>query len=199
MKIFIALLAFQVSVSAQLIQSFTGGNDLNLGPGTAGFDFTVGSQPLSISALGVWISADTGLLTASHSVGLWDAQHNLIASTTVTPSAIVQNGFAWANLSTSVTLLASGTYTLAAQYADVDFDQALGNLTSVTMNGSKLGDALLSSGTGFSYPDVNVSGANLGFIGPNAAFAPVPEVACWSLVSGLCLLAFAAVRRWRIT
>lgn len=194
----IALLSVSLLANAQLIQNFSGGDNLNVGPGTAGYEFTVGSTPITIQGLGLLATLDTGTLSASHEVGLWDTtpQRNLLGSVTVTPgnsSAI--NGFWYVNLASPLTLSAGTHYVLAAQYSDVDFDQVKGNVTSVTMSGATLGNALLSSGTGFGFPDIDVSGANLGFIGPNAAFTVVPESAGTALAVGFGLVALAVFRR----
>ena len=192
-------LALASIANAQLIANFTGGDDLSVGPGTAGYDFTVGSVPLTVQSLGIW-AADSSGLFSSHEVGIWDMtpQHNLLAEVNITPSAVALNSFLYASI-TPLTLSANTSYVIAAQYADSDFDYAKGNVPSVTMSGARMGDALLSTGSGFGFPDLDVSGANLGFIGPNAAFLAVPEPAATSLIAGLCLLLVAVYRRWQIT
>ncbi len=181
---------FQLSLRAQLIVGFTGGDELATGPGTSGVSFTM-SEPYTINSLGIW--AGSGVLTASHAVGIWDTtpNHNLLASVVVTPTGSTDlNGF-WYVATAPLTLQSGVTYRLGAQYADIDFDTARGNATSATLAHGTLGDAYLSSGTGFEFPDVNVSGANLGFFGPNAAFLPVPEPAQLSVLAGALLLGWA--------
>ena len=191
----IFLLLFGQSVSAQLIVSFTGGDPLSVGPGTAGYNFTIGQQPYTVNALGVWDESGTGLST-SHTVGIWDVtSRSLLASAVVSPNGSTDlNGF-WYVPVVPLTLQAGVTYRLGAQYADADFDSARGNATSVAVDHGTLGDAFLSNGAGFEFPDVNVAGANAGFFGPNAAFVAVPEPVSVSVVSGCLLLAFAWLRR----
>ncbi len=189
-------LAFQAS--AQLVMSFSGGDPLSVGPGTAGFDFEVGVTPLTIQTLGVWDDSGTGL-SSSHLVGIWDMtpQHNLLASALVTPQSSTKvNDYWYVNLQAPLQLKANTLYMIGARYSDNDFDFARGNVTAVVPgSGLALKDAYLSSGVGFEFPDLNVSGANLGFFGPNAGFTPVPEPAMLALVTGLALAAFSVYKR----
>jgi hypothetical protein len=189
-------LVFQAS--AQLIVSFTGGDPLSVGPGTAGFDFQVGATPLTLQTMGVWDDSGTGL-TSSHLVGIWDMtpQHHLLASVLVTPQASTAiNNYWYANLQAPLQLQANTLYMIGARYSDNDFDFAKGNVpTVVSASGVTVKDAYLSSGVGFEFPDLNVSGANLGFFGPNAGFTPVPEPAMLALVTGLALAAFGVYKR----
>lgn len=201
MKLALALLLVLAQTAhAQLITSLSGGNDLSVGPGTAGFSFTTTASQ-TIRALGVYDSdlATPGLFN-SHQVGLWDATtHGLLASATIpAQGASAIGSFQWVNLSAPLTLPSGHTFVLGASYLDSDFDFARGNISGVgTAPGIALGNALLSTGSDFGFPDLTVSGANLGFIGPNAGFNAVPEPSAWALVTGLGLLAFSAFRRVR--
>ncbi len=193
----IALLYAQLSALAQLVVDFEGGDPLSVGPGTAGFSFTVGATPLTLQTLGLWQETP---LNSSHLVGIWEMttpQHTLLASALVTPQTATGIGEFWyVNLGAPLTLLAGREYMIGARYADNDFDFAMGNVASVTTDPRiALGDAWLSSGIGFEFPELNVSGANLGFFGPNAGFAPVPEPAGVLLASALALGVFAFLRR----
>ena len=60
------LFAATFSTNAQLIQSFSGGDPLSLGPGTAGFEFQVGSQPITLSAFGVFDEFSDGVMSSAH-------------------------------------------------------------------------------------------------------------------------------------
>jgi len=202
MKTIILLLALTATaLHAQLIQSVAGGNPLSVGPGTAGFEFTTGAQVLTIYTLGIFDTFGDGLKDA-HTVAIWDvsAQHNVIASATVAPATAVadSSGFYWVNLASPITLAAGSSFVIGASYADVTLDLALGNVPQsgiVTGGGITLGDALLSSGIGFGFPDVNLGAADFGFFGPNAGFGPVPEPTAWTAVAGLALAAFSLYRR----
>lgn len=185
---------------AQLVQSFSGGDPLSVGPGVAGWEFQVGSQPLTLAAFGVFDEFSDGVLSSAHSVGLWNAvTGTLLAKITVAPAtATLSSGYFYANLISPIELTQGTRYRLGAQYSDVDLDLARGNVPAggvVTDSRITLRDAYLSSGSGFEFPDLNVSGANLGFFGPNASFIPVPEPAAAAFAAGILLAAFAAVRR----
>lgn len=189
-----------LSAQAQLIMGVSGGDPLSVGPGMAGFEFQVGSQPLTIMTLGVFDEFNDGVLNSSHTVGIWDANtQTLLGKTVVAPQTAVEVGsFFFANLLAPVTLQAGHTYRIGAQYADIDLDLARGNIPAggVTANSDiTLKDAYLSSGSGFGFPDLNVSGANLGFIGPNAGFTAVPEPATWGAITAGALALWAALRR----
>lgn len=170
------LLIGSLVANAQLIQSFSGGDSLSVGPGTAGWRFTVGPSSLTVSALGIWDDSGTGLFN-SHAVGIWDANQALIASVVVAPSIATDiGGFWYANLAAPLVLAAGGHYTLGARYADSDFDFARGNVPTVTTDPRiTLGAPVLSTGVGFEFPDLELAQVAAGFFGPNAAFAPVPE------------------------
>jgi hypothetical protein len=193
------LLSSTLFPAAQLVASFSGGDDLSVGPGTAGYSFTVGAAPLTIRTLGVWESSGGFGLFSSHEVGIWDVspQHNLLASVVIPATGATKiDEFWYMNLPTPLTLTAGSTYLIAAHYLDNDFDLARGNATSVTVtSGVTVGDAYLSSGTGFEYPDLDVAGANKGFFGANAGFAPVPEPAAACAIVGIALAAFALARK----
>lgn len=182
-------------VSAQLIGGFSGGDDLSVGPGTAGYSFTIGSSSVTVQALGVWDASGSGL-SSSHEIGIWDttASHSLLASAVVPSSGGTEiNGF-WYVPVTALTLQVGTTYRIGAAYADSDLDLARGNATLVTANKATVGDAYLSSGNGFEFPDVNAAGANSGFYGPNLSFSAVPEPTVTAFATALILLGFAAFR-----
>lgn len=200
MRTFLAFIAFAVTAHAQLIIGLTGGNDLSVGPGTAAFSFAA-TAPITLRSFGVYDSdpLTPGLYNA-HTIGLWDSvSHNLLASATVPAQGAAAIGQFWyVALDASVTLLSGHSYVLGATYLDSDFDFARGNVTSVVTDPRiTLGDALLSTGTGFEYPDLNVSGANAGFFGANALETAVPELSITGVFSAICLGGFVAWRRFR--
>lgn len=193
----ILALASACRTNGQIVSSVSGGDELSVGPGTAGFEFTVGAQPVTIATLGVYDSSQDGVLNSSHTVGIWNASSQaLVGSVTVNPSTATDvNNYFYSNLSAPITLQAGATYRIGAQYADSDLDLALGNASSTTVSGVTLKDAYLSTGSGFEFPDLNVSSANNGFFGPNAGFSAVPEPSAYALVCAIGLLGFAVYRR----
>lgn len=197
MKTILSLLFLAVACQAQLVMDFQGGNDLSVGPGTAGFSFTLG-EATTIRSLGLWDSdTTTPGLYSSHTIGLWDADtHLLLAQATVPAQGATAVGAFWYMPIAPVALQAGRAYVLGATYADSDFDFARGNVASVT-TGFKgvMGDALLSNGTGFEFPSLNVSGANLGFFGPNMLSVAVPEPGDCALAVALLLVGYGIVRR----
>lgn len=195
MKTIIALLLTVLSLHAQLVVDFVGGDDLSVGPGTAAYEFTTGSG-ITLRSLGVWASSGETLFS-SHTVGIWDAtSQTLLRSAVIQPNTSFKFGEFWYVNITPLTLLSGHEYVIGASYADNDFDFARGNATTVsTTLGVSFGDALLSNGTGFEFPGINVSGANLGFYGANAMTTVVPEPATIALVTGLALVLFSIVRK----
>lgn len=198
MKKFItsAILAFAMiaTVHSQIIADFAGGDDLAVGPGTAGYEFTPNTG-VTLQTLGIWGSSEA--LFNPHAVGLWDAtSQTLLRTVVVHPSTAVKIGEFWYANIAPITLASGTKYVLGASYADNDFDFARGNVTSVTTSFT-IGDPLLSSGSGFEFPGIRVTGAELGFFGPNAGFAPVPEPEKGALAAGLILAGLAVARRLR--
>lgn len=198
MKTLLALLAFTFTAQAQLVMEMIGGLPLSVGPGTAAYEFTT-TAPITLRSLGIWDSdLETPGLYNAHQVGLWDATtHALLATATVPASGATSIGEFWyVALAAPVTLLSGHSYVLGATFLDSDFDMAKGNVTAVVTDSRiTMGDALLSTSSGFDFPDLNVSGANRGFYGANGLETAVPEPATVGIVAGLALLGFAALRR----
>jgi len=195
MKTFLLSLLLALPLHAQLIESFSGGDSFSVGPGTAGYEFIVGPANLTLQSLGVWDDSGTGL-SSSHAVGIWDAGRHLIASAVVTPNGSTDvNGFWYVGI-TPLTLQAGSRYTIAAQYADSDFDFARANVpTFKTAPGITFVSAVLSTASGFEFPDIELPQVAGGFFGPNSGFAPIPEPCAFALLTGVCLVAWSAVRK----
>ena len=91
---------------------------------TQGFDFTVGSTPLLVTALGLWDENLDGF-GSSHVVGLWDNSGNLLGSVAI-PSgtvATLSGEFRYITLASPVTLSAGTTYVLGATFSETDLDR----------------------------------------------------------------------------
>lgn len=203
-------LAAACNINAQLtvdptqfvVTDFTGGNPVSAGPGTAGFEIMVGATPLTLSTLGVFDEFNDGVLNNPHTVGVWDATtQSLLAKVTVAQATATEiNGYFYQNLITPITLQSGHLYRLAVQYSGIDLDLSRANVLAANVHVNSditLRDAYLSSGSGFDFPDLNVSGANLGFFGPNAGFAPVPEPALTAMLTALALLGVGVYKRLR--
>lgn len=199
MKTLSVLIVILVSLTAHaqltLVKSWTGGNPVSGGPGVLAIDFTEGALPQPVFGMGVFDVSGTGL-TESHQVGLWDfATQQLLASTTVVPATATDIANFWYAPIAPLTLQAGHHYMLGAFYADNSLDLAIANATATVLAGATLGDAWLSTVSTFTFPDLNVSGADQGFFGANISFAPVPEPALWSLFTALALIATTLVVR----
>ena len=174
----------------------------SIGNTTGGFDFTVGSTSLMITALGLWDQNQNGL-TNSHSIGLWDNSGTLLAQVLISSGTVapLTGAFRYVDLSAPVTLNAGMTYVLAATYLNVDLDRVV-----VNINGNQAAfDPLVLAGnfrqevaSGLVFPDANIQPGSV--VGPNALFAPVatPETGPGVLFTALVLVALFVLRR-RIT
>ena len=82
---------------------------------TFGYNFTVGATSLTATALGMFNNGDVSF-GDSHQVGIWDSVGTLLGEVTV-PSGMPTNyagDFAYAGLSSPITLTAGDTYTVGA-------------------------------------------------------------------------------------
>ena len=111
----LAALSSTTAINAQaLLTGPYGGSTLFLD--TVGYSFTVGSNALSASKLGVADTAGTGLPLVTK-VGLWNNNGDLLASKSLPAgtSATLSNYFRWIDLDSPITLDAHTTYRIGAQ------------------------------------------------------------------------------------
>src|SRR5262249_32237160 len=81
-------------------------------PGWLGMEFTTGSSAVSVSQLGRWVVAGN---SQSHTLELVDAATgSVLASTTLNTAGQTAGQFAYASLSSPVTLAANHTYYLVS-------------------------------------------------------------------------------------
>ena len=189
--VLVAPLAHGVSVAA--IQT-TNGTAYNFTPaiasaglsGTLGWKFSVGSQNISVTSLGVFDSGSNGLLI-SHPVGIWLATGALQASTTVQAgtASSLSNGYRYETIS-PLTLLANTSYIIGAYYpADVAepviaiSSQTIGSAITYT----KSSISQLSPTGSFTVPLLN-GGVDQGFFGPNFQYTVVSAPEPSSLLLG---------------
>lgn len=187
--------AFHTEARSILTDSGTG-FVFGLGPAssdTVGFDFTVGSKPLTITSLGMWDGPESvggGSFTGSvgdgfasaHQVGLWDNSGNLLATTTMQIGTVdtligefrYSSGFIPTNPG-PVILAANTKYVLGAFFLASDPDSfkfSLGSAQPTYDPAVSPGKSRFVAG-GFGFPSVSASpGA---FVGPNATFTTVPD------------------------
>jgi len=151
-------------------------NDLE----TVGYDFTVGSTPLLITALGFWDGPQGRLETGTtgsigdglanqHTLGLWDSSGNLLATAVVSGTNQPLTGeFRFANLLNPVILLPGAKYILGASLAATDTDTLNVTFGALPSDPAVTPGNFRESNGPFSMP------ADLGFaggqIGPNAMF-----------------------------
>jgi len=171
---------FHAAANTILNDSGLGGLSGTVSGGNLGYDFTVGSTPITITALGLWDGPNEPLgnavgdgFASEHIIGLWDNSGNLLAK------AVMQIGtgdtlmgeFRYAAVLIPINpgpviLSANTTYVLGAAFAPRDPDPF--KLTLPTFDPAvSSGNARESSGS-FSFPSDNDGpGA---FVGPNAIF-----------------------------
>jgi len=145
---------------------------------TVGNLFRVGTNPVTITSLGMFDAGQPGL-NQSHSVGLWSTSGSLLARTDFLPGmdGFTSNGFIYKNISTPVTLQANTSYVLGAYYPTGSTDGLYVNYTGgyekwssvVTFNGS---GRYTPDNAGFTFPDLQVGG--MSYVGPNALYVPEP-------------------------
>jgi len=166
------------------------------GGNTFGWSFSVGSQSITIGALGIW-DKDSDGLSGSHQVGLWNSLGVLIDSATIKSGtdSVLYQGFRYETLSSPVILNAGATFYLGALYPTSGDEM-------VQFNGSYTFDSAITySGTRFStadtlsFPDQINSSVN-GFFGPNAQTTAVPEPQEAYAIVCIGLLSFA-FWRWK--
>jgi len=171
------------------------------GHGNFGYSFTVGSQPIQVTSLGVWDESGTGL-AESHQVNIWEAGVSVVSATVGSGSGPdLIDGFRYVDLNTPVTLTPGSTYFISAFYPtatdSIALSQPPANVTLGT--GLSLADGttphFASDQSQVSYPDQAGPGAAFGYYGPNAQFTVVPEPGATAAVAALGLLGFALWRR----
>jgi hypothetical protein len=152
--------------------------------GNAGFSFSVDSDPLTVTDLGIFDYLSNGLYEA-HQVGLWAFDGSLLASVTVPAGNVapLANGFRYVPLSTQVVLASGQTYILGAFFSTNFF---IGGDAFLSDNNTQMAGIMSSDATfvGGRFSVSNSFGipspvsTNTGYVGPNLEYTlatPVPE------------------------
>ncbi|MFL6516441.1 MAG: hypothetical protein ACJ8M1_15600 [Chthoniobacterales bacterium] len=182
-----------------------GGTNLPNSPNTLGYDFTVGSSAIELTALGMWDQNQDGF-TNPHSIGLWDTSGTLIAKAFLVPSTVdpLDGQFRYAPIipigSGPVILSAGTTYVLGASYIALDADLFIintgGNQATFDPAVSPGNARFTSSPIGFAFPDVHNTAGSV--VGPNAQFTlvsnGVPESGATVLLLGLTVVCLGCAR-----
>jgi len=174
---------FQAQANTILINAGSGGDVGTVTGGNLGYDFTVGSTPLMITALGLWDGPQGGGagfigdgFGSEHIIGLWDNSGNLLAKATmlIGTTDTLMGEFRYSSVLTPtnpgpVILSANTTYVLGAAFAPRDPDVLKRNLPPFD---PAVSSGNLRSSTGsFGFPTDN-EGAGA-YVGPNAIFSLV--------------------------
>lgn len=164
---------------------------------TVGDRFQVGSDPLAITALGMFDEGTPGL-TQSHSVGLWTETGALLALVDFSPglSDFSDHGFLYQSLASPITLQPGVRYILGADYPDGTVDRFYANdvLEAETWSSAVtfINGCYAPSGSPFTFPALNVFG--LSYVGANAQFVVVPEPSTVALLAS----AVGTLALWRV-
>jgi hypothetical protein len=187
--------------------------------GVVGFDFTVGSQNVLVTGLGVLdldvFSAGNGL-AFSHTVSIWaNGGVSLLGSATVPAgvSAPLVNSFRFVDLASPIQLTAGETYTLGAYFPvnssgtiapDIFRSNLVPEMQSLISGDFTFERGRIGFGSGF--PTITPTGSNNGTpIGPNLQYsistapATVPEPSSLLLCAIGLGLAGCIRRRYRLT
>lgn len=154
-------------------------------PFDIGFDFTVGSQSLLISDLGMFDFNGDGL-AHPHAIRLWDMNSNLIATVTIPAGtdAVLLNGFRCEPLTNELTLAAGGKYILTtssgADFVPGDPDNSYIANSAATLDAAITPGQEWEIGPGAHF--VVVATPFGPFPGPNALFTVVPEPSVFALL-----------------
>lgn len=143
------------------------------GAATAGYTFSVGVSPLTLTDLGIWDEGQNGLVE-SHKVTLWTSA-GVVVGSAIVPSgtaAPLTGAYRYVSLGASpLTLAANTTYTIGALYsgnrgADI-FPNNINPASITTASGLTLGAARAAIGDTFPTTDAGVGGH---YMAPNFKF-----------------------------
>jgi hypothetical protein len=190
-------------VAVQSVSFGSGDQYASTTDATYGWKFTVGGSDLSVTKLGLLDLGSSGF-TDAHKVGIWDSANNLVASADFAAgqTGTFSDGFRYLDIN-PVSLTAGQSYSIGSWSAGngtpdnvVQSAAAATYASGMTYNGASYAPPG-SPGSGFAAPYQNFGGSQ-GVFGPNFEFTPVPEPKDYAVIGGLSLLAFAAIRRWRL-
>jgi len=160
---------------------------LYTGATTLGTTFTVGSQDLLVTSLGIWnpTSISRPALTTAHDVGLWNSTGTTLLGSVSIPAGggTSVGNFLYVTLGSSVTLTANQTYRLGAVYF-VDAQNIVDYSPSQAGNfSSDVSNPLASYAVGGTLAaPINTVGPG-SYVGANLQYTAVPEPSTWALLA----------------
>ena len=151
---------------------------------TAGYEFTVGTDPITVTKLGFFDYGANGL-SESHDVGIWEVGNSTaLVTATVTTTSLLEGPtiagagqFRFVELSSTVELSANTSYRIGAYFSS-DHSDAWAHANDA--NASQTVASAITYlaprykyDSGLSYPD-QVNNRVVGYLGPNFQFVPEP-------------------------
>ncbi len=171
---------------------------------TAGYEFTVGTDPITVTKLGFFDYGADGL-SESHDVGIWEVGNSTaLVTVTVTTTSSLEGPtiagagqFRFVELSSTVELSANTNYRIGAYFSSVHNDawvQSNGTASQTVASEIAYSAPRYIYGSGLSYPD-QVGPRTVGYLGPNFQF--VPEPGTFSLLLSMGAVALVVLVRRR--
>lgn len=206
-------LTSHISAALVAITSPATSSTASAGDFTLGYRFTVGSQSLSVTSLGIWDNNGDGLETGgtgARQMAIWDAGGTLVPGTSVTvpTNGTLDNQFRYQALTSPVTLLANTDYVIGFDSNGLTihnssfttsesptFNTTYLTLYDVPGGGIPTGQrARRINGGGFSFPN-SVAGGGTPWEA-NFMFSVVPEPSSFSaMMSGLVTMMMMRAKR----
>ena len=171
------------------------GNTFNNGGGyTLGYEFTVGSTPITVTSLGYF---DTGVLVNSHAVGIFSQSGTLLLSGTVPTGSIPVNMFAYTTALTGTASLAANTSYFIGGVSGLVDPYAFNPTSLSTAPDITYDQAAYTASSTLTFP--SSTDTDTGYFGPNFTFVP-PAGTPEPMTIGLSLvgLGIAVWRRMKV-
>ena len=186
-----AVLAVSAVASADYGVSVSGNGSHTSGDWTLGYQFTVGDDPLEVTALG-YFDLDQNGFASDHEVGIWKTDGTLVTSAIVGSGDTLDGWFRYADVASAM-LDANTTYKVAGTTGADDYSWE--NPGFVVGPGLTYETDVFKSG-GFGFPDSSEGRGigNSGIFGGNFAYRVVPEPGTLGLLT-IGLAGIAARRR----
>jgi len=159
--------------AANLVNNAGGGGGLTLFSDTVGYEFTVGSQSLSVTGLGFYKDSNSSLYSAP-TIGIWSTGGTLLASLNIPLNSFNDGSYLWNNLSSPITLSSSTTYLIGAFVGNYYGAYMANGYPTLSGDVSLVGAARNGSQYVFSAPSL-VSADSQGIVGPNMQYTVIPN------------------------